>query len=528
MKARPVHSAFHALGRNLAAGLRLALFMPVERASFRISVLQLLLVVMLSAAIDIDADWVRAAHDARFSILGLHGEIFALGLLALTSALLAILRRDGELYLALPIVVLASFPLIQVLHVLPDLPQAGSTVSSRTKAILEYAVLAWMFVIVVRAVYVCLDPARPRRRAWAVAGGALLIAPLWFTPLLGPLEPWWQEFDATPTNADAVSPASEAVLAAQEFMMDRALDALEDERPGVTDLYFVGFAPDARRPGFATDVDAAQRTMDERWSTNGRSVVLLNSPLTIAERPFASITHLRKVLLEIGEIIDSDDDVVMVYVTGASGSDHALTAVNPPLQLASLSPQGLRQLLDAAGIRWRIVVVSTCQAGAWIDALKDDETVVIASSAGDVRGGDCAGGIRPSSFGDAFFGVAMRSNDDLAHAFEAARRQLTEHRAAEPMMSIGPAIGEHLKSLRAKGSGRVVANASVGKPNADRLRTQSRIVRFDQHRSSLEYFETPFERFLLEPLHRFGGVERQMRPQDDVVHGVQRRERVSR
>ncbi len=83
--------------------------------------------------------------------------------------------------------------------------------------------------------------------------------------------------------------------------MDRALDSLDDERPGVIDLYFVGFAPDARRPGFVTDVDTAQRAMDERWNTQGRSVVLVNSPLTVAERPFASVTHLRKVLLEIGD-----------------------------------------------------------------------------------------------------------------------------------------------------------------------------------------------------------------------------------
>ena len=121
-----MRAIIHALGRNLAAGLRLALFMPVGRAAFRISVTQLVLVVVLSAAIDIDADWVRAAHEARFSLLGLHGEIFALGLLALSARSLAILRRDGELYLALPIVVLASFPIVQVVHVLPDLPRTGT------------------------------------------------------------------------------------------------------------------------------------------------------------------------------------------------------------------------------------------------------------------------------------------------------------------------------------------------------------------------------------------------------------------
>ena len=454
-----VRSAIHALGRNLAAGLRLALFMPVERVAFHISPAQLLLMVFVSAAIDIDADWVRAVSDSRFSVLGLHGEIFALGLLALTSAALALLRRDAELYLALPIVVLASFPLIQVAHVLPDVPRAAAVVSARTREIFQYAILAWMFAVAIRAVYVCADPLRPRRRLWALAGGVLLIAPLWFAPLLGPLDPWWREVDATP--ADAINPASEAVLAAQEFMMDRALDSLDDERPAVTDLYFVGFAPDAAHPGFVADVDNAQRAMDERWNTSGRSVVLVNSPLTVAERPFASVTHLRKVLLEIGDIIDPDEDVVMIYLAGSSRDDHSLTATNPPLELVALSAQGLRQLLDAAGIRWRIVVVSTCQAGAWIEALKDDETMVIASSGSEVRGADCMGGLASSAFGDAFFGNAMRRNDDIAHAFDAARRELTDRRAAEPTMAVGPAIEEHLKALRSKGSGRVVAQARL-------------------------------------------------------------------
>ena len=453
-----MRAAIHALGRNLAAGLRLALLMPVERVAFRLSATQLLLVVLLSAAIDIDSDWVRAAHEARFSLLGLHGEIFALGLLALSSALLAILRRDSELYLALPIVVLASFPAIQIVHVLPDLPRLAGWLSPAARGVFEYALLAWMFVVAMRAVHVCADPARPRRRLWSVAGGLLLIAPIWFAPLLGPLEPWWREIDASEADGSGVSPASEAVLAAQQFMLDHALDVLEDERPGVTDLYFVAFAPDARRAGFVADVDAAQRTMDERWNTQGRSLVLLNSPATVAERPFASVTHLRSVLLEIGDIIDADDDVVMIYLTGNAGPDHALTPVNPPLELAALSAQGLKQLLDTAGIRWRIVVVATCEAGAWIDALQDDETVVIASSSADVHGRDCAGSLRPGVFADAFFGRAMRRNDELAAAFEAARRDLVAQHAPEPVMSMGPAIAEHLHALRQRGKGRVVAS----------------------------------------------------------------------
>jgi len=332
--------------------------------------------------------------------------------------------------------------------------------SAMTGRFFEYAIFAWMLVVAMRAVYLCVEPQRRHRRLFALGGGVIVIAPLWFAPLVGPLDPWWREFDSVQSSGDAMNPASEPVLAAQEFMMDHALDELEDERPGVTDLYFVGFAPDARRPGFVADVDAAQRAMDSRWHTKGRSLVLVNSPLTVAERPFATITHLREALLEIGDTIDADDDVVMLYLAGSSGADHTLAAVNPPLELVGLSPLGLKQLLDAAGIRWRIIVVSTCYAGAWVDALQDDETAVIASSAADVHGSDCAGGITPSSFGEAFFTQGMRHNDDLTLAFDAAKRDVARSRAPAPVMAIGPSIAEHLKKLRNQGSARIVASAS--------------------------------------------------------------------
>ncbi|HMA31876.1 MAG TPA: C13 family peptidase [Casimicrobiaceae bacterium] len=457
-----MRSTLASLGRNLAAGLRLALFMPVSRTAFRIAPAQLVLLAVVSATIDIDADWVRAAHEAQFSILGLHSELLSLGVLVLTSAVIAILRRDPSLLLALPVVVLASFPAIQIASVIPDLPRTDASMTDAARQFLGEAFRVWVAVVCMRAVYVCIDPQLPRRRAWALGGGLLLVAPVWFPQVVGPLTPWWRDVDVLAAAAGPVNPASEPALAAQQFLMDRALDALDDERPGMTDLYFVGFAPDARRSGFAVDAELATRTMDERWNTRGRSVLLVNSPTTVAERPYATITNLREALLEIGDIIDSDEDVVMVYLTGDSNRDHALAAINPPLELVPLSPVGLRQLLDAAGIQWRIVVVSTCYAGAWLDALKDADTAVIASSAAGVHADGCEGGIGITPFGEAFFGKGMRRSDDIARAYDIARTDLAGRGAAMPVMWMGPAIAEHLKSLAHRGSsGRVVARATI-------------------------------------------------------------------
>src|SRR5262249_38949015 len=160
---------------------------------------------------------------------------------------------------------------LQLLRAVPDtldIPIPPATVS-----LALYVLQAvWNFVVFVRAIAVAV--AVPRRR-WlrAVAGGLLLLAPMWLAPAIAPHAPWWKE-----TVGDAGSdprypnPASEPVIAAQQHLLDEALSNLEDERPNVTDLYFVGFAGDGREDVFRKDVEAAQKVMDDRWGTEGRSI----------------------------------------------------------------------------------------------------------------------------------------------------------------------------------------------------------------------------------------------------------------
>jgi len=71
-----------------------------------------------------------------------------------------------------------------------------------------------------------------------------------------------------------------------------------------------------------------------------------------------------------------------------------------------------------------VVVVSTCYSGAFVDALKDDSTLVIAASAGDrlVRLRQRCG---LTYFGKACFDEALRRTDSFSDAFEMARTKPT-------------------------------------------------------------------------------------------------------
>ncbi|MEO8565106.1 MAG: hypothetical protein ABI541_01885, partial [Betaproteobacteria bacterium] len=245
------------LGRNLAWGGRIPFGLPVTRLDFRIGVPQLLVLFVFAALLDIGVDWVQRDPDAIFTMQGLVGEVFFGAILMLLAALLARAFRQPDYALALPVIVLASEWPLQIARALggtlSGLDFFGATVNGQS--LFTLWTLFWLW----RASAVCLAPPRPHYVLRSLVAAAVLMSPMWlFTPLL-PDATWW----SAPSTAEArdtsyPSPASEEALAAQPRLLDKALADLEDQRPGVTDLYFVGFAPDAAEDVFRKDVIAAR------------------------------------------------------------------------------------------------------------------------------------------------------------------------------------------------------------------------------------------------------------------------------
>ena len=332
--------------------------MPVTRLAFRIDLVQLLLLFVVSAAIDVGTDWIRFGPDARFSWLGAGGEVYTTGVMLLSAAALSLLFRQHELALAIPVLALASYPVVQLVHIAPyAFPDFESRTGPTTTAAFEIAMAAWSIVVLVRCVFVALAPPGVHRLLRSLVGGLVLAVPIALAPLLAPNGNWWQSRSAL-VDGRYPNPASEAVLAAQQVLLDDALSNLDDETSGETDLYFVGFVGDARDDAYVQDMQAARRAMDERWDMRDRSVALVTSPATLLDTPIATVTHLRETLKEIASAINLEEDVVMLYFAGPSAADGKLDVTLPPLELLPLTPGTLRALLDESGIVWRIVVAT--------------------------------------------------------------------------------------------------------------------------------------------------------------------------
>lgn len=446
------------LSRNLAAGLALALFLPVRRLAFRVDLPQVLALFVVSALVDIAADAMRYGEGGVFSWLGLGNEIYSGGVLLLASAVLALLNRDRSLALAIPVIALATFPVLQVAN---GVPWERLGMDASTAFLVEHAVLAWILVSLVRIVYVALEYRRTMRPLRSLAGGMLLAAPIFFSTVVMPLEPWFAPAGRDPADPRFPNPASEPVMAEQARILDDMLSGIEENRPGVVDLYFAGFAGDGDDDAFRDDVRSARRVMDARWGTSGRSIVLVNHPLTLLTDPIASLSNLRATLDEFAAAMDVDEDVAMIYLAARGTPDGELEARMPPLDLVPITAARLRGALDDAGIRYRVIVVSACHAGGFLDELADDDTAVIVAATEDRDAPGCGavGGSTP--FGDAFFQDGMARAPGIDGAFSMAASAMAERQRADgmspavtPGSRIGRRIAAKLADLERRGGAR--------------------------------------------------------------------------
>jgi hypothetical protein len=264
--------------------------------------------------------------------------------------------------------------------------------------------------------------------------------------------------------------ANEDVFYLQPKLLRQQLAALKPGRRGVIDLYFIGVAAYAGQDVFMKEVHSVKRLFDERFGTAGHSVMLINNPTTVNESPIASSTSLGLALKRVAEVMDRDEDILFLFITSHGSKEHGAAFDFSPMQLKPLDPGRLKELLDRSGIKRRVVVVSACYSGTFVDVLKDPETLVISASAADKNSFGCSNGADFTYFGKAYFDEALRETYSFSEAFEIARPVIAEReregnlRSSDPKMFVGEGIKAALQefvSLRQSAVKRVQAPSAA-------------------------------------------------------------------
>jgi hypothetical protein len=278
-----------------------------------------------------------------------------------------------------------------------------------------------------------------------------------------PDSPWWWSveepdqleaatLEPTASVLEQAGISAEQLWQAQAPRLDLALSRLLPQRPGEIDLYVLALAGDGSENVFRNEVGYVRELAERRFGAAGRVLSLVNHPQTLGDAPIASVSNLRRALLGLAEVMDPAEDLLWLFLTTHGSEDHQLYLGLDPLPLDWLDPVTLRQALDTAGFEWRIVVISACYSGGFVDALRDQRTLLITAARADRPSFGCGAQSEITWFGQAFLAEALNQTFDFGEAFRVARGRVRERERAQgerpsyPQIALGQAIAPRLQA----------------------------------------------------------------------------------
>jgi Peptidase C13 family len=262
---------------------------------------------------------------------------------------------------------------------------------------------------------------------------------------------FWYSTDDSEEDAIDWSGAEEQIYRQPE-LLDRALASLATQDPARADMYFVGFAGDGGQEVFSKEVGFARDALTQRFDLRQHSLILANSPEPARDALLASSTALRRSLAGVALKMDVANDVLMLYIT-SHGSDEGSVAVSEPgMPFNDLYVDDLKAALQASGIQWRVLIVSACYSGTFIDPLKDDHTVIFTAARADRTSFGCSDERELTYFGEALFHDALPSSTSLLDAFTRTQRIIAKREEEEGLDPSQPQlyIGERMRTKLAE------------------------------------------------------------------------------
>ena len=292
--------------------------------------------------------------------------------------------------------------------------------------------------------------ARPRGFALALLGGTLLLSP-WTQPM-----PLWYA-DESAANARAAQPLrlTQELLESQPRTLADRLSAIAPQRPGVIDVYAITFAPYAEEDVFMRESRMVAGVIEDRFDARGRTIELVNHRDTLRLWPWATPLNLQRAIQRAAERMDRDEDVLFIHLTSHGAKSGELAAGFWPLTIDAVTPQALKRWLDEAGIRHRVISISACYSGSWIEPLASDDTLVMTAADADHTSFGCGRGSALTYFGRAMFDEQLRKTWSFEAAHAEARLVIDKREReagkddgySNPQIRVGTAIREHLARL---------------------------------------------------------------------------------
>jgi hypothetical protein len=230
---------------------------------------------------------------------------------------------------------------------------------------------------------------------------------------------WTQDYAAT-EDSEGQRPRlrlTQQVFEEQQALLHRKIAGIAPARAGVANVYGLVFAPYASEDVFLRESSMVSEVLAERFDAAGRVLHLVNHTSTTETHPWATPLNLQRAISGLAARMDRERDLLVIYMTSHGASDFRLAATHWPLDVAQLTPQQLREMLDNAGIQHRVIAISACFSGGWVEPLSSDDTLVMTAADATHTSYGCGSRSELTFFGRAMFDEQLRSTHSFEQAF---------------------------------------------------------------------------------------------------------------
>ena len=432
--------------RNLAAGVRLLTFRRVDDSSFVPSARQALLFAVVAALLWIGFERIGSAQEVYFTGYGIVQlgwlTVIALGLFVLftpTSRDPAALGRSLTACASL-------LPVLTLLAIAVDYGAQNSRFERWVGPAL--AVGAAIYIASVK-----LQVGKESKLSALLGAAAIVLIASWVYVETVTVRPqFWYAASASDDEDTTDWVAAEKEMYRQPELLNRALAGLAPQDPARPDIYFVGFAGDGEQAVFAKEVDIARGALEQRLDLRQREVILANSPQPAENAPLASTTALQRALTTLGHKMDAANDVLLLYITSHGSDDGSVAVSQAGMPFNDLSVDDLKDALEASGIEWRILIVSACYSGAFLEPLRNDHTLIFTAARADRTSFGCSDERELTYFGEALFREALPRSTSLLDAFARTQKIIARREQSEGLKPSQPQlyVGERMRSKLAE------------------------------------------------------------------------------
>ena len=277
------------------------------------------------------------------------------------------------------------------------------------------------------------------------------------TSYIAPMPQFWSARAKQDVAEEEPIRFTQDVVELQGDLMEEQVAALKPQRPGIADMYTLTFAPYEGEEVFRRESRMVSDVMAKRFDAAGRGLQLLNHREHLENMLWATPLNMERAIAGIASKMDKEEDVLFIHLTSHGARDGELAANFWPLDAEAITPADLRQWLDEAGIKHRVISISACFSGSWIDPLASEDTLVMTAADADHTSYGCGRKSPLTFFGRAMYDEQLRTSTLSFEQAHAAARKIIAQREKEagkddgysnPQIRVGSRIRPYLEKLQ--------------------------------------------------------------------------------